>query len=392
MLFHIFSAHNGYGGMGLENWIESLWHMWEASLGDFDDSNYPTTDMHFLFLFFCLTITIVMMNVLIAIVSDSYTNAVNRSLPLFWHARLDLVAEYEPLMPTLKNEGLVVGLSAEVTSELELEEKGQKEPEIWQWRVLKFQEGLLATGFVCGIVVFELLWVQHSTTENPNAVFDERFWWEFGISLFFFFELLLRVYTWSCSFSATTRKTVGSFLWHPFRFVDTTLVVADIIMLVMTMALANLRGNHSAKSSSKLARFFRFAKTIRWLKNLKAFRSCRFIAKSVNRMRRYAQPTNASLRASINSSFKGIEERASWAGRTCDSTKEMAQNIERNALKVMEGVKQTETQIQSGQTSRFEALLGAQELRFKALEQRLELVTTHLGIPPAPGGTSSPSR
>jgi hypothetical protein len=47
--------------------------VWTYSLGEVDDSAIPTTDSYFLFSAFSLVVIIIMMNILIAIVSDSCT-------------------------------------------------------------------------------------------------------------------------------------------------------------------------------------------------------------------------------------------------------------------------------------------------------------------------------
>jgi hypothetical protein len=72
-----------------------------------DDTAFPVTSSYVLFSAFGLAIIIIMMNILIAIVSDSYTDAIQRSSPLFWRARVDLIAEYEPLMPKLHDDELL---------------------------------------------------------------------------------------------------------------------------------------------------------------------------------------------------------------------------------------------------------------------------------------------
>ena len=65
----------------------------------FSFCNTPQLDSKFLFVALMMVVVVVMMNILIAIVSDSYSDAMRRSGPLFWRARVDLIAEYEPLLP-----------------------------------------------------------------------------------------------------------------------------------------------------------------------------------------------------------------------------------------------------------------------------------------------------
>jgi hypothetical protein len=67
--------------------------VWTYSLGEFDDTAFQTDFAGVLFTLLMLVVVIVMMNILIAIVSDSYTDAMKRSAPLFWRARVDLIAE-----------------------------------------------------------------------------------------------------------------------------------------------------------------------------------------------------------------------------------------------------------------------------------------------------------
>ena len=70
-----------------------------SSVLQFDDAAYTTNYSGFLFSGLMVVVVIVMMNILIAIVSDTYGDAMKRSVPLFWRARVDLIAEYEPIMP-----------------------------------------------------------------------------------------------------------------------------------------------------------------------------------------------------------------------------------------------------------------------------------------------------
>ncbi|GMI32866.1 hypothetical protein TeGR_g2991, partial [Tetraparma gracilis] len=69
-------------------------------LGTRDEGVFPTTYAYAISVVFMFIIVIVMLNVLIAIVSDSYANAMVKSTELFWLARLELVAE---VSTTFKN-------------------------------------------------------------------------------------------------------------------------------------------------------------------------------------------------------------------------------------------------------------------------------------------------
>ena len=57
--------------------------------------NFPDDEpaLTFVLFYFLFIIVIVMMNVLIAIVSDSYADAMTRAEMLFWCSQLDLIAE-----------------------------------------------------------------------------------------------------------------------------------------------------------------------------------------------------------------------------------------------------------------------------------------------------------
>jgi hypothetical protein len=81
-----------------KDWMEfdvSLWQVWTYALGEFDDVGYQTDNAHLLFSFFMLVMVIIMMNILIAIVSDSYDDAMKRSAQIYWRARVLLIAECE---------------------------------------------------------------------------------------------------------------------------------------------------------------------------------------------------------------------------------------------------------------------------------------------------------
>ena len=79
-----------------EDWVhfdQSLWQVWTYALGEFDDVGYQTNPAHVLFSFFMLALVIIMMNILIAIVSDTYDDAMRRSPQIYWRARVLLIAE-----------------------------------------------------------------------------------------------------------------------------------------------------------------------------------------------------------------------------------------------------------------------------------------------------------
>jgi len=101
-LYHMLLKSEGSDAV-VEDWRSFPTSFWKVLLysigGDLDDTAFPTPASHMLFLGLVLTSIIVMMNILIAIVSDSYADAMHRSGPLFWRARLGLIAELEPLLP-----------------------------------------------------------------------------------------------------------------------------------------------------------------------------------------------------------------------------------------------------------------------------------------------------
>lgn len=66
-----------------------------AFVGDLDTDAYPTALDKLILLLFIFVIVVVMLNVLIAIVCDSYNYAMATSVQLFWRSRLELMFEYE---------------------------------------------------------------------------------------------------------------------------------------------------------------------------------------------------------------------------------------------------------------------------------------------------------
>jgi hypothetical protein len=97
----------------------STWSTYQIMLGQFPKDNFSRFAPACLFLIYTLIVMIVMLNVLIAVVSDGYDYAMTKSKPLFFKARLELVAELdisifgkrhldsidsmlEPLMSTMK--------------------------------------------------------------------------------------------------------------------------------------------------------------------------------------------------------------------------------------------------------------------------------------------------
>jgi hypothetical protein len=79
---------------GISDIGHAIWKMVLLTLGDYDDSSYDSAFKGVVFLVFIFLMVIVMMNILIAIVSDSYDDAMARSMKMFLRARAGLVEEY----------------------------------------------------------------------------------------------------------------------------------------------------------------------------------------------------------------------------------------------------------------------------------------------------------
>ena len=249
----------------------SLWTLWGYAItGEMDDTAFPTAGAYPLFAIFGLAIVIVMMNILIAIVSDAFEDSMRRSAPLFWRARVDLIASYEHVLPTL-NEDPQKLLS---TTGIALSERSVLPPRTWQYRCLKVQEGLVFTALVCGIVVFELIYVSSLTDDcsnknNDDDSFDDAFWWSFGVSMFFFAEILLRYYNWKHSIksmrlrdgkaASATSLGSGNFFTDKFRVLDAAIVVMDLainllqIIFILKFSEEELKGGGGCEARSSAA-------------------------------------------------------------------------------------------------------------------------------------------
>lgn len=66
------------------------------ALGEFNDDAWVSDQSRIVFSLLILTVLIMMMNILIALVSDSYADAMNRSGSVFWRSRVDLIAGTAP--------------------------------------------------------------------------------------------------------------------------------------------------------------------------------------------------------------------------------------------------------------------------------------------------------
>jgi len=86
----------------------TIWYtartLWSIVLGNYETSDFPDLYTNIVAIVYTMIVVVVMLNVLIAIVGDSYDNAMSRSDELFWRARLELVAEisvtFRPLLLT----------------------------------------------------------------------------------------------------------------------------------------------------------------------------------------------------------------------------------------------------------------------------------------------------
>ncbi|GMI30895.1 hypothetical protein TeGR_g10828 [Tetraparma gracilis] len=121
--------------------------LYSMLLGDYDPDQFPTTYAYAISVVFMFIIVIVMLNVLIAIVSDSYDNAMVKSTELFWLARLELVAEvsttfkntigridYEKVDEWAQSRGKQEGRAADMFRFLI--QKGEEGPMVWPIRIL----------------------------------------------------------------------------------------------------------------------------------------------------------------------------------------------------------------------------------------------------------------
>ena len=75
----------------------------------------------------------------------------------------------------------------------EFMDKQVKPPNTWQYHCLMFQEGLVATALVCGVVFFELLYINQLSDEpTSDGGLSLRFYAGLGVSIFFLLEIMLR--------------------------------------------------------------------------------------------------------------------------------------------------------------------------------------------------------
>jgi hypothetical protein len=299
-------------------------------------------------------------NILIAIVSDSYTDAMKRSEPLFWRARVDLIAEYEPLLPQIKD--TTPGVTDFMTHNKSNDRRTQIPP-TWQYRTLQFQESATATTVVFGIVLFELIFVgnlrdkedTYREQSNANYSYEPSFYWGLGVSAIFLADILLRYYTWShtiavieaqksaarshveaFSTAAATSK-IGGFFSNKFRALDSFLVVLDLFLFIIEIVLVNSKVD--GKATSKLARVFRLARSAKWIGRLRVLRSLRFFHRLGVLLRKYGQPKRQNVIYSLRKAMKVLEEATDgWEDASTGTTERIKADLGRNTSKVLEAI------------------------------------------------------
>lgn len=281
-----------------------------------------------------------------------------RSEPLFWRARVDLIAEYEPLLPQLKD--TTPGLMTLTESN----NRRAQIPPTWQYRTLQFQESAVATSIVLGIVLFEIIFVgnlrekedTYREQTNANYKYEPSFYWGLGVSATFLAEILLRYYTWSHTVAqieaqklavrsqddarspaVAASKLLGGFFSNKFRLLDSLLVVLDLFLFVLEIILVNSKVD--AKASSKLARLLRLVRSAKWLGRLKMLRSLRFIHRLGVILRKFGQPTRQKVSESLRQAMRKLEEAADgWEDTSTDVSERIKADLGRNTSKVLEAI------------------------------------------------------
>ena len=67
-------------------------------------------------------------------------------------------------------------------------------------------------GIVCGVVLFELLYIGNMPDSESGNSYDKKFLYGLAVSLFFLLEILIRFCNWRASYCAASRTVVGGFL------------------------------------------------------------------------------------------------------------------------------------------------------------------------------------
>ena len=70
-------------------------------IGEFDPDNFDEVVVRYLLVFYVLVVMVVLLNVLIAIVSDSYDISMAKAEALYYRSRLELITETAPIASRL---------------------------------------------------------------------------------------------------------------------------------------------------------------------------------------------------------------------------------------------------------------------------------------------------
>ena len=70
-------------------------------IGEFDPDNFDEVVLRYLLVFYVLVVMVVLLNVLIAIVSDSYDISMAKAEALYYRSRLELITETAPIASRL---------------------------------------------------------------------------------------------------------------------------------------------------------------------------------------------------------------------------------------------------------------------------------------------------
>ena len=114
--------------------------------------------------------------------------------------------------------------------------KEKSKPTSWQYKCLKFQESIPFTFVVCVIVFLELFIINRLPSES------DREGWGLGVTLFFFAEIVLRLY----NFFAVYGDLV-TFFTDPLRILDSVLVLIDVVLLAVTLTLGGVSDAKAVK-------------------------------------------------------------------------------------------------------------------------------------------------
>ena len=86
-----------------ENYRDTFWTLYQTLLGEYDLDAFPDIYTKSFFFIYSFFVMIIFLNVLIAIVSDSYDMVLVNSGEIFWRSRLELIAEMSTMYGSLFN-------------------------------------------------------------------------------------------------------------------------------------------------------------------------------------------------------------------------------------------------------------------------------------------------